>query len=736
MPDSPDQHLIDALARKLGAEPTTTSTNGNGHRKHCTNPDLSEERVIELCRKAENAKKFAGLYDDGDTSGYQSASEADAALISIMAFYTQDEDQLDELYRRSALMRPKWNRGDYRQRTSDFVLDNLAETWQGGRDGARLLSSSSKPLRDSSDDDNNNDTDDVGIVWFSELGEPKKREFLIDDVCAKGYPLVAFGAGGVAKSFAMLSAGITIAGGHAEWLGMRILEHGPVLYLDFELDKDEQHRRVRDLCAGMGVSVPDKLAYLPGVGITAKRAFARALRFCEEHKAVAVIIDSMGLAMQGDMEQAKDVLAFHAEYINPLRRAGVTPLIVDHEGKLQSGEKHRDKSPFGSAYKAWAARSVLQFELDEYDRENSALYIRVRQTKTNFGPKIDPFGVRFAFEEHRISTEVYELEDAELAEEQSVPARERIIGVLRSGPATRKEMQDITGLSGGTIRNNLSDLMKDEIVGEDGYQGRSKVYRLLSSSPEPPRGDDSDDDNQIPLSADLQPGESTSLPELKDRRDAKESPEAKKLIEAGWTRRDRGSDEFWTDAHGIHYSMEQALRALAREEYAGTPGTPSDCAEASIQDSWGGSDDGATEQVARSTYWQNRGSVVHVNSGEPYDVYIGHKNPRYGLEESIWANPYNRAYRKGEITRGESLMKYREYILSRPDLLRRLPELRGKVLACWCASNKSSKSIRTQNLPLHLDLGHNIRCHGQMLLALNDSIARGQIVLDDPEQQT
>ena len=169
----------------------------------------------------------------------------------------------------------------------------------------------------------------------------------------KGYPIVAFGAGGVAKSFAMLSAGIAIAGNGDQWLGLEVLEHGYVLYLDFELDVDEQHRRVRDLCAGLGVPVPERLAYLSGVGVSPEKAFSTAQKFVEKYGTKAVIIDSMGLAMQGDMERGKDVLAFHGRYINPLRRAGVTPFIVDHEGKLQTGEKHKDKSPFGSAYKAW-----------------------------------------------------------------------------------------------------------------------------------------------------------------------------------------------------------------------------------------------------------------------------------------------------------------------------------------------------------------------------------------------
>jgi hypothetical protein len=65
--------------------------------------------------------------------------------------------------------------------------------------------------------------------------------------------------------------------------------------------------------------------------------------------------------------------------------------------------------------------------------------------------------------------------------------------------------------------------------------------------------------------------------------------------------------------------------------------------------------------------------VVHCKRRK-YDVYIG--------RGSVWGNPF-KIGKHG--TREEVIAKYEEYILSNSELLERLPELKGKVLGCWCA---------------------------------------------------
>ena len=71
--------------------------------------------------------------------------------------------------------------------------------------------------------------------------------------------------------------------------------------------------------------------------------------------------------------------------------------------------------------------------------------------------------------------------------------------------------------------------------------------------------------------------------------------------------------------------------------------------------------------------------VVHCKR-ESYDVYIGRRTR--GFEGSIWRNQFI----IGEDgTREDVINKYRTWIKSRPDMLARLSELKGKILGCWCS---------------------------------------------------
>ncbi|MCX6693638.1 MAG: DUF3987 domain-containing protein [Methanomicrobiales archaeon] len=100
----------------------------------------SDDEVIRKATSASNGAKFTALMR-GDISGYPSASEADAALCGILAFWTQDQTQIANIVRSSGLWDTKWDRVDYQDRTIGGACSLVGETyeWPGVRDTTDTL---------------------------------------------------------------------------------------------------------------------------------------------------------------------------------------------------------------------------------------------------------------------------------------------------------------------------------------------------------------------------------------------------------------------------------------------------------------------------------------------------------------------------------------------------------------------------------------------------------------------
>ena len=72
---------------------------------------LTDEQVIEHASRSESGDKFKALMDGRWEEGYDSQSDADMALVSILSFWCGNvEEQIDRIFRTSGLMRDKWDR--------------------------------------------------------------------------------------------------------------------------------------------------------------------------------------------------------------------------------------------------------------------------------------------------------------------------------------------------------------------------------------------------------------------------------------------------------------------------------------------------------------------------------------------------------------------------------------------------------------------------------------------------
>ena len=72
---------------------------------------FTDEQVIEHASNSKNGEKFKALYEGNWSDYYESQSDADMALVSMLCFWCGCvEEQMDRIFRTSALMRDKWDR--------------------------------------------------------------------------------------------------------------------------------------------------------------------------------------------------------------------------------------------------------------------------------------------------------------------------------------------------------------------------------------------------------------------------------------------------------------------------------------------------------------------------------------------------------------------------------------------------------------------------------------------------
>src|SRR5215217_7430187 len=244
-----------------------------------------------------------------------------------------------------------------------------------------LSSSSSKSLWVGGDDE---ESRTLRVERFG--GLPKytgPRPSVIQDIFPKGFPTSIYGEGGIAKSTIALHMCMSIASAQKVWLGYPIDQPSPCLYVDFELDREEQGTRAERIAKGMGIEIPDDLHYLWASGFRFSDVFPLILEAVDELGVRVVAFDSLGMALEGDALKGAVIIDFFRDHIDQLKRRGVSVLIVDHQSGLRPGEAYQNKAQYGSVYKGYLSRSRLQLELDE--RRKAGTRVIVRQNKTNFG---------------------------------------------------------------------------------------------------------------------------------------------------------------------------------------------------------------------------------------------------------------------------------------------------------------------------------------------------------------
>jgi hypothetical protein len=510
------QGALDALAREYlersERRGAALSANGNA-------PMFSDDEVVERLKK-ESTDKGARLLE-GDTSEYPSHSEADIALCQKIAFYSQDPEQIERIWRRSGLWRDKGDsHRSYASQTIEKALERTEETYTETRIKAvgSRVSRSRSPSRMGQWDTHSDDRErSITAVSFRGASTPAPREWLVEDLIPKNHAASWYGAGGSAKSMLAMHLGLSVADPKVtEWFGYEI-QTVPVIYLDFELDKDEQHRRVLELCAGAGMEPPENFYYLNASELPTAEAFELARAECERLGVEFLMVDSVGFALDGDAEVSKDVLAFFKQYINPLKSGGVTPLLIDHQAKIIKGEKYGDKEAFGSVYKTNNVRSAFQLRGESSEGE---IAVTFTHKKNNFGRMVDKFTLVLTFgavsEGGRINFKqrvtVYREDHARPDPDREPTVKERVQKAWAElGEATAAQVAEYSEIPLKSVKNAATELKSEGALEDTGRKvERAAVLKEVSRRPDLPRDRDRDTQDPRPDDEPVSEGEEHS----------------------------------------------------------------------------------------------------------------------------------------------------------------------------------------------------------------------------------
>ena len=190
-------------------------------------------------------------------------------------------------------------------------------------------------------------------ITLADVPVDEKIRWRVDNLLVESDISLLWADGGTGKSFFALFLGTLIQQGYMSSEHGLIVEPGNVLFLDYETSATEIAVRAKLIQTGLNIDTPD------ATKTSSKIIYRRCDQpFAEEvdrirdiihnHSIDVVIIDSMGMAVGGDIQDAFEITHFFRE----LRKLKKTVLVISHA--------NRQGTFFGSAYTYNSSRLVWE----------------------------------------------------------------------------------------------------------------------------------------------------------------------------------------------------------------------------------------------------------------------------------------------------------------------------------------------------------------------------------------
>lgn len=279
-----------------------------------------------------------------------------------------------------------------------------------------------------------------GVVPLYAFEKPDPLKWLVAGLVPKDHLTMLIGDGGTGKSFLALHMAICVATGNP--FLRRGVRRGCVLYVDHELDEDEQKRRTARVAEGMGLDIYDRVLqrqfyYLrPSSALGTKTHHNRIMRVVNHLDIDMIVLDSLTMgAAAADVKDEADVVPIVQQI-----RDWPTTVAIDHVSHgTAKNQRAAEARAYGSVFKRNAARSSLTLASGD-----SGGYV-LQQEKSNFNAGQARLCYASDFNDKAVTFERIDEADERVGD---------LLGEMSSADVTLTAVKDMYGAGGGPVLPN------------------------------------------------------------------------------------------------------------------------------------------------------------------------------------------------------------------------------------------------------------------------------------------
>ncbi|HEX7098927.1 MAG TPA: AAA family ATPase [Acidimicrobiia bacterium] len=306
--------------------------------------------------------------------------------------------------------------------------------------------------------------------------EPEPFKWLVEPLIETGGHTRLIAAGGSGKSLFAEAVALTVTTGSPKFLGLGAEVTGPVMYLDWEANVSEHARRLRALCAGTGVSLPDRdLIFYRNESAPLAKVVRRVRDEVRRVGAVMVIVDSRQMAAGPSGQSSGEDTTIGL--MGALREVGRPALLIDHKAKedIQKGRRGGYGSVFNQnlARMEWEMTRLMEmgggtrrFVLSLEKANNVGRLMPVAWELTTDGKQ----GLEYA------RFRLVSAEDVEIGSEEDLAGRVLSLFSTSTEPMPVARIAEMVGAKEASIRSMLNRDARFVNVNE-GRKGKPGLWR-------------------------------------------------------------------------------------------------------------------------------------------------------------------------------------------------------------------------------------------------------------------